>query len=229
MGVSRLIAIGDIHGHSNILRVILDSINPQPTDSFIFLGDLINRGPDSKGVIDQVIELNNICNVKTILGNHEEMLLGAFLGGKSDHAFWCKFGGGKTLQSYRADNVRQIPGSHMLFIKDCLDYYETNDFIFVHAGCNPDIPLSDNSGTTLRWNKLDQATFKPHRSGKTVVCGHTVQKQILDLGYICCIDTGCGIWAGGRLTAIDLLSGKVWQAGLKSKRATIKQRVEITF
>ncbi len=223
MDTSRLIAIGDIHGQSDILQVTLRSIDPQPDDTFIFLGDLINRGPDSKNVIDQIIDLSYNCNVKTILGNHEEMLLGAFLGGKSDHSFWCKFGGDKTLQSYGVESVRQIPGSHMMFIRDCLDYYETDDFIFVHAGCDPDLPLQNNSGSVLRWNKLNPSIARLHNSGKTVVCGHTVQKQILDLGHICCIDTGCGAWVGGRLTAIDLLSGKIWQAGVKSKRATIKQ------
>ena len=64
----------------------------------------------------------------------------------------------------------------------------------------------------------------PHFSGKTVICGHTVQKKVLDLGHLICIDTGCGVWPGGRLTAIDLNSGTIWQAGGRSKKATIKQR-----
>lgn len=219
----RLIAIGDIHGCASILQVILKDIDLQPEDTFVFLGDYINRGFDSKGVIDQIISLGEICHVETIMGNHEEMVLGAFQGGKSDHAFWCKFGGDQTLASYGVDNVRQIPGEHLKFIAHCKDYLETDDFIFVHAGCNPDIPLDENNGISLRWNKLDNSVG-PHITGKTVVCGHTVQKQVLDLGHLCCIDTGCGVWPGGRLTAIDLLSGKIWQAGGKSKKATIKQR-----
>lgn len=220
----RLIAIGDIHGCANILRVILRDIDPQPEDTFVFLGDLINRGPDSKGVIDEIIALGEKCHVETILGNHEEMLLGAFRGGKSDHAFWCKFGGDKTLASYGAYNVKQIPGQHMLFIANCKDYLETDKFIFVHAGCDPDLPLEENNSDDLRWNRLDTENTRKHISGKTVVCGHSVQKQIFDVGYLLCIDTGCGLFPGGRLTAIDLLSGKIWQASGRSKKATIKQR-----
>lgn len=218
----RLIAIGDIHGCASILRVVLKAIDPQPDDQFYFLGDYINRGPDSKGVIDEIIALSGKCSVQTILGNHEEMLLGAYQGGKSDHAFWQKFGGDTTLASYGVTSAREIPGTHLRFIADCKDYVETEDFIFVHAGCDPNIPLDKNSGEVLRWRKFQDQP--KHISGKTVVCGHTVQKQVLDLGHICCIDTGCGAWPGGRLTAIDLKSGVIWQAGPRSKQATIKQR-----
>ena len=222
----RLIAIGDIHGCSSILQVILKGINPQPEDRIVLLGDYINRGPDSKGVVDQIIDLKEKCWVDTICGNHEEMLLGAFQGGKSDHDFWCKFGGDQTLASYGVDNVKHIPREHLLFIADCVDYVETEKFIFVHAGCSSELPLDRNSVTMLRWNRLDQDA-PPHISGKTVVCGHTTQKQVFDSGHLVCIDTGCGVWPGGRLTAIDLLSGKIWQATGKSKKATIKQRGEI--
>ena len=219
----RLISIGDIHGCSSVLKVLLNDIDPQPEDTIVFLGDYINRGPDSKCVIDQILALQNKCHVETILGNHEEMLLGAFQGGKSDQNFFLKFGGDKTLASYGVDTVKNIPGEHLLFFARCKDYFETDNFIFVHASCLSFKPLSENSTDVLRWTKLDKDK-PPHNSGKTVVCGHTVQKQVLDLGHMCCIDTGCGSWPGGRLTAIDFLSGKIWQAGLKSKKSTIKQR-----
>lgn len=217
----RVIAIGDIHGHSSILKVVLDSINPQPEDTFVFLGDLVNRGPNSKGVIEQVLELKKICNVNVILGNHEEMILAAFAGGKSEVNFWKKFGGIQTLASYRAEEVRGIDRNHLLFIAEFRDYLETEDYIFVHAGCDPDLPLHQNSQDILRWNKLSKK-IKPHMSGKIVVCGHTAQKKILNLGHLICIDTGCGIWEGGRLSAVDLVSGKIWQATGRSKKATIK-------
>jgi serine/threonine protein phosphatase 1 len=218
----RLIAIGDIHGHSNILRLLLNGIDPQPEDTIVFLGDYINRGPDSKGVVDQIISLRNKCFVETICGNHEEMLLGAYQGGKSDHNFWCKFGGKETLASYGVEDVRGIPGDHLVFFSKCLDYFETDDFIFVHAGYDPATPMDKSTGEVLRWDRLNK-NVDPHFSGKTVVCGHSCQKQILDLGHVVCIDTGCGVWPGGRLSAIDLNSGKVWQAGGRSKKATIKQ------
>jgi len=219
----RLFAVGDIHGCVNPLRVILASINPQADDVFVFLGDFVNRGPDSKAVLDEVIALIGKCSVYTILGNHEEMLLGAYQGGRSDHDFWCKFGGDKTLASFGVNLAREIPGGYLTFIAGCADYNESDDFMFVHANYDPEKPLDKTDGGTLRWKKLEKDQ-KPHVSGKTVVCGHTVQKQVLDLGHVCCIDTGCGVWPGGRLTAIDLKSGKIWQAGGRSKKATIKQR-----
>lgn len=219
----RLIAIGDIHGCSSYLEVILKDIDPQPDDTFVFLGDAINRGPDSKSVVDQIIELSEKFKVECILGNHEEMVLAAFQGGKDDHRFWTKFGGDTTLASYGAKDVRDLPGRHLLWIADCKDYLETDDFIFVHAGCHPNIPLDKNNGTKLRWEKLDPDQPK-HISGKTIVCGHTAQKQVLDLEHLLCIDTGCGLWPGGRLTAMDVLSGKIWQVSGRSKKATIKQR-----
>lgn len=219
----RLIAVGDIHGCAHILCTVLASIEPQPDDIFLFLGDFINRGPDSKGVVSRVLELATQSGVYSILGNHEEMLLGAYQGGKDDHNFWCKFGGDTTLASYGVNTAREIPGEHLRFFANCADHAESEEFIFVHAGCDPDIMLENNNGDTLRWTKFPKEP-KIHNSGKTVICGHTVQKQILDLGHICCIDTGCGVWPGGRLTAIDLKTGKIWQAGGRSKKATIKQR-----
>jgi serine/threonine protein phosphatase 1 len=219
----RLIAIGDIHGCISPLRVILKSIDPQPDDVFVFLGDFVDRGPDSKGVIDEVISLSDKCTVYTICGNHEEMILAAFQGGQFEHKYWCKFGGKEALASYGVNSAKELPGRHLRFIADCKDYIESDDFIFVHATYDPEVPLSNEGGSVLRWNKLDK-TVAPHPSGKTVVCGHTAQKQVLDLGHLLCIDTGCGVWVGGRLTAMDVKSGKIWQANANSKRATIKQR-----
>lgn len=219
----RLIAVGDIHGCVKQLRLVLEAIEPQPDDVFVFLGDFVDRGPDSKGVIDEVIELGKKCTVYPICGNHEEMVLGAFAGGASDHKFWCKFGGIEMLASYGVDNAQKLPGQHLYFISKCLDYVETDNFIFVHAGCDPNAPLDRQSGEKLRWDKFPKEP-KPHFSGKTVVCGHTVHPKVLDLGFILCIDTGCGVIQTGRLTAIDMKSGRMWQAGGRNKKATVKER-----
>lgn len=224
----RLIAIGDIHGHSGYLRLLIDGIKPQKEDTIIFLGDYIDRGPDSKGVIDEIISLSDKCNVHTILGNHEEMLLGAYGGGKDDVRFWLKFGGVQALESYQVDKVQDVPRDHLIFINKCKDYIETDDFIFVHAGVNPDVDLVKCSGNELRWRSLhnpfkDSETFiRPHFSGKTVICGHTTQNKILDLGFLICIDTGCGVFTTGRLTALDVKSKTIWQVGARNKKATMK-------
>lgn len=215
----RLIAIGDIHGCLDKLKIILEAIDPQKDDTFVFLGDLVNRGPDSKGVIDEVMSLSEKSTVHCVMGNHEEMILAAFTGGPSEHKFWCKFGGIETLASYGVSFAKDIPRDHLKFIAYCHEYLESDDYIFVHAGCKFDQPLSENTSDVLRWDKLSES--EPHISGKTVVCGHTVHKQILDLGHLICIDTGCGVWAGGRLSAIDLKYGKIWQC---RKNLTIMQR-----
>lgn len=221
-GTGRLIAVGDIHGCLRQLKLVLEAINPQPEDVFVFLGDFVDRGPDSKGVIDEVINLGKICTVYPICGNHEEMVLGAFAGGPSDHHFWCKFGGIEMLASYGVNQAKNLPGEHLYFISKCFDYIETEDFIFVHAGCDHNAPPDRQSGDKLRWNKFPDEP-KPHISGKTVICGHTVHPKILNLGFLMCIDTGCGVIQTGRLTAIDVKSGRVWQAGGRNKKATVKE------
>jgi serine/threonine protein phosphatase 1 len=212
----RLIAIGDIHGHSEVLIKLLDSIAPQEDDTIIFLGDLVNRGPSSKQVIDVVLELANKCSVYAICGNHEEMILAAYQGGSSEHNYWCKFGGIETLASYGVQNAKSLPSDHLLFIAECNDYLESEEFIFVHAGCDPDKHLSQNTGSELRWNFLDK-NQKPHITGKPIVCGHSCLKDVFNIGHIICIDTGCGILEDGKLTAMDVKLGKIWQIDVSRK------------
>lgn len=86
----RIIAIGDIHGCAKALKTLVDAIQPTEQDTLVFLGDYIDRGPESRGVIEQVMALGNHCTVVPLLGNHEEMLLGALAGGLSDVQFWMK-------------------------------------------------------------------------------------------------------------------------------------------
>ncbi|RTK96333.1 MAG: serine/threonine protein phosphatase [Neisseriaceae bacterium] len=217
----RLIAFGDIHGHLGCLQKILDSVVPQKDDILVFLGDYIDRGPDSKGVIDKLIDLSKEFNIVTIAGNHEEMMLGAIKGTNSDLKFWCKFGGKEALDSYKTTDVNKIPFEHIDFIENCLDYAESDDFIFVHAKCDPKIPLESNDPYVLRWENL-KINDPPHISGKKIVCGHSCQNTILNLDHLICIDTGCGVAKTGRLTAVDLKSGTVWQAGPNYKKATVK-------
>src|SRR6516165_8701082 len=99
MTEGRTIAIGDVHGCSMALAAIVDTIEPTPLDTLVFLGDLIDRGPDSRAVVEQVMALSERCIVVPILGNHEEMML-ASLEGQSDGRFWYQFGGRETMASY---------------------------------------------------------------------------------------------------------------------------------
>lgn len=206
----RLIAIGDIHGHAKALTAILERVRPTPEDTLVILGDFVDRGPDTKGVMDQLLALEGQCHLVTLMGNHEEMVLAA-REGRSDFEFWVKFGGDAAMDSYgpgRTTNV--IPREHWAFLERLPLYYETASHFFVHANYAPNQHFRDQGSQTLLW--LDLADLPgPHFSGKTAIVGHTPQKdgRVLDLGHLKCIDTFCG--HGGLLTALDVGSGQIWQ------------------
>jgi serine/threonine protein phosphatase 1 len=208
----RLFAIGDIHGCSTALRTLIEAIDPRPEDSIVILGDFIDCGPDSKGVVEQLIALSSRCRLITLLGNHEEMLLNA-LDSKSESRYWLKLGGKETLKSYspHSTDLEVIPADHVRFIRGCLNYFETDSHIFVHANYDHERPMSHVSGTRLRWEHLDLIRLRPHYSGKTVVVGHTPQEngKELDLGFLVGIDTDC--CRGGWLTAVRIDTGDLIQ------------------
>jgi serine/threonine protein phosphatase 1 len=219
MTEGRTIAIGDVHGCSAALAALVGAIDPTELDTLVFLGDFIDRGPDSRTVLEQVIALAERCVVVPLLGNHEEMLLAA-LEGQSELRYWLKFGGTEALASYGyrggpelrpADLRALIPTEHLVFIKRCRDYFETARHLFVHAYYEPDRPLHEQSGQVLRWASLPTIPI-PHCSGKVAVVGHTPQRsgEILHLGFLKCIDTFCH--GGGWLTALEMNTGRVWQA-----------------
>jgi serine/threonine protein phosphatase 1 len=210
MNEGRIIAVGDLHGCSVALAKLIEVIRPTALATLVFLGDYIDRGPDSKGVIEQVIRLAEQCQVVPLLGNHEEMLLGA-LEEKDNLRFWLKLGGRAALDSYAAgDDVPKIPQAHIEFIRGCRNYFEPVHHIFVHAFYEPDLPLHQQKWEGLRWASLPPDP-KPHCSGKVAIVGHTAQKsgEILDLGCVVCIDTFCQ--GGGWLTALEVETGQVWQ------------------
>jgi serine/threonine protein phosphatase 1 len=158
--------------------------------------------------VEQLIALSSRCHLISLLGNHEEMLLNA-LESKSEYRYWLKFGGEQTLRSYAPHSMvlDVIPPAHIRFIRACRDYYETETHLFVHANYDPELSMDKIGGTKLRWELLDLDRLRPHCSGKTVVVGHTPQENgnVLDLGFLICIDTDC--CRGGRLTALRIDSG----------------------
>jgi serine/threonine protein phosphatase 1 len=137
---NRLFSIGDIHGCSVALKTLIDAINPQADDTIVVLGDVIDWGPDSRDCVQQLIDLSGRCNVLPILGNHEEMLLQSL---DSDSALrsWLDLGGDRTLLSYPYNGTNIIDPAHVAFIRGCLDYFETDNFIFAHANYEPDLPM----------------------------------------------------------------------------------------
>jgi serine/threonine protein phosphatase 1 len=209
---SRVIAIGDVHGCADALRLLIEKIDVQPDDTIIPLGDCIDRGPKSKQVIDDLLALSGRCQLVPILGNHEEMMLG-YLEGRIQEDDWLECGGAATLASYEtAQPTVDVPKEHIEFIRSWHDYYETSSHFFVHASYEPQRPLHEQHWRSLRWHSLRSSVPAMHTSGRTAIVGHTSQKdgEILDLGYLTCIDTYC--WGGGWLTALDATTGQVWQA-----------------
>ncbi len=207
----RLIAIGDIHGHAKALRGILSQIRPKKLDTIVTLGDCVNRGPESRLVLDHLMDLRRICHVVSILGNHDDVMLDS----RNDpNAFnrWMHMGGKETIHSYSSplvpEEIRYVQDKHWELLAGFVPFYETDNFIFTHANYCWYRPMDQQEGRDLRWLSLDESQPKPHVSGKTVIMGHT-PGPVRDVGHYRCIDTGCGF--GGLLTAMEVHSGHCWQ------------------
>lgn len=209
----RLFAIGDIHGCSTALRALIEAIDPQPDDTIISLGNIIDYGPDTRGAIEQLMELSGRCNLILLQGNHEEMLFQAF-NGRDDRRYWDSCGGTTTRRCYpnRGDDELIDPDHFAFLQRNCRDYHETDRFIFIHASYFPNRPMPEQDGYTLRWEFVRPHQMARHYSGETVVAGHSTQQngEVTDLGFLVLIDTGASM--GGWLSALEVRSGKVIQA-----------------
>lgn len=210
---ARTIAIGDIHGCAVALSALLDRLRPTPQDTIVLLGDYVDRGPDSRAVLQRLVELAQQCTLVPLLGNHEEMLLAS----RSDTEAlqgWLRCGGVATLDSYgHGTHPRALPADHLAFLESCRPYHETDHHLFSHANFDPNVPLGEQTPLMLRWCSLRESTpARRHISGKTVILGHTPQENgdVLDRDFFVCIDTFC--CGGGWLTAMDVEDKTFWQA-----------------
>jgi len=213
----RTIAIGDIHGCLAALQTLLEAIDPQPDDTIVALGDYVDRGPESRGVIERLIALGSQCRLVPILGNHDEMMLHICCGQMEWYDDWLLFGGDATVASYDGQVPEGVPAEHVDFLRNCLPFYETDRHLFIHANYWASVPMEQQVGRVLQWDSLKFRQPGPHISGKIGIVGHTAQKdgEILDLGYLKCIDTCC--YGFGWLTALDVESDQVWQADKTGK------------
>jgi serine/threonine protein phosphatase 1 len=218
----RTLAIGDIHGCLTALDALLVLVDPLADDLLIALGDYVDRGPDSRGVLDRLTALYDQGGLIALRGNHDEMMVEAHR--RHDRSLWLMVGGVDTLESYGHDAddevYDRVPDRHWRFLeKDCRDWYETDTHLFVHATLLPDVPLEDQDGFTLRWQKLRAPIA--HCSGKTLICGHTRQLSgiPLDLGTTVCIDTGI-YDSDGWLTCLHVETGFYWQANQAGETRT---------
>lgn len=208
----RLIAIGDIHGCCLALDTLLQAIQPTRLDRLVFLGDLVDQGKESKDVLERILALQKITQVTLIQGNHEEMMFAA-LENEQALRYWERCGGVATLNSYNfGAKLDEVPPAHWALLESCQPYLETENFIFTHANYVPELAMAEQPAYSLKWELFESAKEAGHVSGKTMVVGHTEQKnaEILDLGFAMCIDTAC--WTYGWLTAIDVNTREVWQA-----------------
>lgn len=206
---TRILAIGDVHGCYQALNTLLDSLRITSDDTVVLLGDIIDRGPSSKQVVERVLSLCDECKVVFIMGNHEEMMRDA-ISGRGLFNAWLDAGGHATLDSYDG-SAEQIPSDHIRFLVSGSPCWETEKEIFVHANLESRVSLSNQASEFLRWKHLG-GMEPPHVSGKRVICGHTSQadgRPLVFDGWVC-IDTfpHGGQW----LTCLDVDSNHVFQA-----------------
>ena len=210
--MNRTIAIGDVHGCAIALQTLLDEIKPTSDDTIIGIGDYVDRGMDSAGVIEMLIDLIPKCRFVPLIGNHELMMYKALHSKKkSEFNFWCQHGGNATLQSY-GGRVENIPQHHITFLSHCLRFYETDTHFFIHANYDADLPLVDQVDEVIFWQHIRDFPPGLHSSGKTAIVGHSPQPEgeIRDLGHVKIIDTYC--YGDQWLTALDVDNGTIWQA-----------------
>ena len=221
----RLLAIGDIHGCTDELRVLLDAIAPAAGDKLVFLGDYVDRGPSPRAVIEQLMALRDLGTCRTVFlrGNHEDMFL-SFLGESGRHGDAFLFNGGRiTLASYglaplmRGEDAReQLPSAHLDFVRRLELSHADGDLLFVHAGISPLHSLQEQREEDLLWIR-EEFIRNPHGLGRTVVFGHTPQREVLwHLPFKIGLDTGCVY--GNKLSCLDFTSRLLLQVPRESRR-----------
>ncbi len=211
----RILAIGDIHGCRKALETMADFVGFNEGDRIITLGDYVNKGPDSKGVLDFLIDLEQTQRLIALRGNHEIVMLRSRYDLEARKTWLGEsFCGAVTLASYQTDDIASIPQAHWDFLERTQTYHEEAAHFFVHASVDPQLPLSDQGNFMPFWAYFSDAA--PHLSGKIMVCGHSeigdVPKHI---GHAICIDTKA--YGGGWLTCLDVTSGQFWQTNEQGK------------
>lgn len=193
----RIFVIGDIHGCFIAMKELIENqIQLSKDDKLIFLGDYIDRGSDSKKVLDYIMELqSNQYDIVTLRGNHESMLIDAWH--NENLVFkWIQNGGSETLLSFGIDKLKNIDSRYMHFLENLKFYYELDKYIFVHAGFNDSIENPFTDKYSMLWNIREQ--YSNHLLiDRTVIHGHApvplniIQKQIANNTGVINIDGGC--------------------------------------
>ncbi|GAA0306483.1 metallophosphoesterase family protein [Sphingomonas oligophenolica] len=219
---ARAYAIGDVHGRLDLLDEMLNVIKwdrrqtGPARDYLILLGDVIDRGPDSRGVIERLMALSGDVRPVFLMGNHEEMML-RVLGDEPEAVHqWLTYGGYEFAQSYgvevgklaalspidAAASIRaKVPASHLAFIEGFADSFTFGDYLFVHAGLRPGRTLAEQDTHDLRWIR-EEFIDDDSDHGCMVVHGHTISAQPEQMENRIGIDTGA--YRTGILTALRI-------------------------
>ncbi len=215
----RLFAIGDIHGcFGQFQELVEEQIQLRKEDKLILLGDYIDRGLQSKEVIDYIISLQNEgFDIVALTGNHEVMLLDAFED-EGNILLWLLNGGGRTLKSFGVESIKSLAPKYLRFFKSLPFYYAFGNYLFVHAGFNDGATDPFQDRYSMVWES-SLSYSHPLLSGKTIIHAHRpiplgyCFRQIEDNCKVINIDTGCVYKDSadyGVLTAIELTSKKLF-------------------
>ena len=223
-----LFAIGDIHGCLKQLVSLQDKIFNYPeykkeNDVIIYLGDYIDRGPNSKEIIQNMVRIQKE-NIKSIflMGNHEQVMIDFIFNKVNNLKYWIALGADKTFKSYnlglaefikdgfesnkieklRTLFIERMPEEHQYFIKNLRLFYSIGKYLFVHAGINPEKVLKNQNKIDFLWSRSDQFFDKNFKFEKIIVHGHTPEKEVVNFPYRINIDTGC--FFSGKLSCVCL-------------------------
>jgi serine/threonine protein phosphatase 1 len=237
----RAYAVGDIHGRLDLLDQLLEKIEedlerrPARKVLLVFVGDLIDRGPNSAQVIERLRTYEKpVVETVFILGNHEEVLLRVLRGEADLLTKWRWFGGTECLQSYGVDTAKlaglsdeealevvrgAIPETHVKFLETFDDSCRFGDYLFVHAGIRPGVEIDQQRQSDLRWIR-EPFLFDETDHGFVVVHGHTIRPEVEMRPNRIGIDTGA--YRSGVLTALAIDRSETW---LLDTRAATKEHV----
>lgn len=224
----RVYAIGDVHGCADALRLLLERIEADDAArgpahlTIVFLGDVIDRGPDSARALSYVRQLAADGTARLVKGNHEEVFVMAAQGDVAAARALIDNGGLATLESFgipAAEAARtgveglpallaaRIAPDVVDFLDAAEDWLTIGDYLFVHAGIRPGVPLAQQQGRDLRW--IREAFLEARGAhGHIVVHGHTIMPQVQERPNRIGIDTGA--FLTGRLTALGLEGEARW-------------------
>jgi serine/threonine protein phosphatase 1 len=224
----RVYAIGDIHGRRDCLDQLLgmidadDAARGRADTMLVFLGDLVDRGADSRGVVERTMHIAQSPKTILLMGNHEEILIRAWEGDRKASGLFHRVGGRETMLSYGVTEAEydacdlanlaelvgdRIPINHIAFMKNFIDFWQCGDYLFVHAGVRPGIPLDEQRPSDLRW--IRREFLEDDRDhGAMIVHGHSITEEVDVQPNRIGIDTGA--FASGKLTALGIEGTETW-------------------